>query len=48
MNRMNRRKGKENRPKPKNLVDYKELERNVREEIANEFWNQKKQEKGRK
>ncbi|HEY8396249.1 MAG TPA: hypothetical protein VIK96_05670 [Bacilli bacterium] len=44
---MNKRKGKENRPKPSNLVNYKDLERNVLEEIAKEFHSQNKKEKGK-
>jgi hypothetical protein len=43
---LNKRKGKENRQKPSNLVNYKDLERNVLEEIASEFQNNKK-EKGK-
>jgi hypothetical protein len=37
-NELNRKKGKENVPnKDKRLVNYKDLERNVRNEIATEF-----------
>ncbi|MFY9422157.1 MAG: hypothetical protein WBK54_06110 [Bacilli bacterium] len=44
---MHKRKGKENRPRKGNLVDYRDLERNVRKEIAKEFFQDKK-EKGKK
>ena len=39
---MNKRKGKGQLPKEKRLVDYKDLERNVLNEIAKEFSAKKK------
>lgn len=44
---MNKKKGKETKPKPSNLVNYKDLERNVLEEIAKEFQNNKENKKGK-
>lgn len=43
---MHKKRSKGNRPKPSNLVNYKDLERNVLEEISKEF-NQNKKEKGK-
>ena len=39
---MNKRKGKGPWPKDKKLVDYKDLERNVLNEIAKEFQDKEK------
>ncbi|MGI6767847.1 MAG: hypothetical protein ACOX43_01915 [Bacilli bacterium] len=44
---MHKKRGKENRPKPSNLVNYKDLERNVLEEISKEFIQDKKEKKGK-
>ena len=43
---MNKRKGKGNKPKNQKLINYKDLERNVLNEIAKEFQDQN-QKKGK-
>jgi hypothetical protein len=44
---MNKKKGKDSQKRTNRLVNYKDLERNVLEEISKEFHDNHKQSKGK-